>query len=76
MDVVLVLNVFVVDRVGSDSICLMGRFEKHEELFLELVGELRNGRSSFGTDSKHLSHVRFGARMSLFVSSRLSIRAD
>jgi len=65
MDVVLILDIFVINRIRSDSVRLMRRLQEREELFLELVRKFRNGSTGLGTNGEHFSHMRLRSRMGL-----------
>ena len=50
MHVMLVLNVLIVDCIGSDAVGLMSRSEESDEFVLELTGEVGDGLTGFGPD--------------------------
>ncbi len=65
MDMMFILYILVVNRIGTDTIGLMSCTEECDEFVLELTREFSDGLTGFRTDCHHLTEVGFGSGVCL-----------
>jgi len=65
MQMVTILNEFLVDGVGLDTICAESTGEELNKVVLELRGEIGNVLPGMLSYDQHLSQVGFGLGMAL-----------
>lgn len=70
MYMMFILDILVVNCVGTDAIGLMSGTEEGDEFVLELTGEFGDCLACFGANEEHFSHMGFGPGVCLHTSAR------
>lgn len=65
VDMVFILYILVVHRIGAHPVGLVSRPQEGDELILELAGEVADGCAGFGTNEHHLPEMGLGTGVCL-----------